>query len=92
MLLLCCTLRSLACACAFDHALKPSSAPPCTSCVLHALPDLRADNLPYTAALCRYLRRWCDEWEADLEARPEEVKQSREGEWVGLWICGFMAL
>lgn len=29
--------------------------------------------------IAKYLRRWCDDWERDLEGRPEEVKQSLEG-------------
>ena len=31
--------------------------------------------------LAKWLRQWCEEWERDLEARPDEVKQSLEGAW-----------
>jgi len=30
-------------------------------------------------SFCRYLKRWTSEWEADLEARPEEAKDSSSG-------------
>jgi hypothetical protein len=30
--------------------------------------------------MAKWLRRWCEEWDADLEARPEEVKDTPAGE------------
>lgn len=36
-------------------------------------------NLPLEDALARQLRSWCADWEADLEARPEEAKRSPAG-------------
>lgn len=34
--------------------------------------------------ISKYLRRWCDAWEHDLEGRPDEIKETHEGKgWVG---------
>lgn len=38
-----------------------------------------AASLPLEDALARQLRRWCADWEADLEARSEQVKASPAG-------------
>eukprot|EP00879_Flechtneria_rotunda_P006324 GHRR01006647.1.p1 GENE.GHRR01006647.1~~GHRR01006647.1.p1 ORF type:complete len:438 (+),score=173.03 GHRR01006647.1:204-1517(+) len=37
------------------------------------------EGLPIEDRIAKYLRRWCQEWEEDLEARNEEVKQSGAG-------------
>ncbi len=36
-------------------------------------------SLQLILSFCRYLKRWTSEWEADLEARPEEAKDSSSG-------------
>lgn len=37
------------------------------------------NSLQLILSFCRYLKRWTSEWEADLEARPEEAKDSSSG-------------
>ena len=43
--------------------------------VFVSAPELAADVLSRR----RYVTRWCQEWEQDLEKRPEHVKQSGPG-------------
>ncbi|GBF99791.1 pre-mRNA-splicing factor [Raphidocelis subcapitata] len=44
------------------------------------LAEQRAEeSLPLEDRIHRYLRRWCQEWEDDLEARPEAAKASGPG-------------
>ncbi|GAB4821259.1 hypothetical protein N2152v2_008305 [Parachlorella kessleri] len=44
-----------------------------------AAEQLAEQHMVLEDRLAKWLRQWCEEWERDLEARPDEVKQSLEG-------------
>jgi len=43
--------------------------------------------MPVEDRVAKWLRKWMKDWEEDLEARPDDIKTTAAGGWVGWQRC-----